>query len=175
MSSPAASRLRLRSRTAGPYDSTAETKPARRASGSVNTKITFGSMGARDDDRYGRDRRDRREGGRRGDRDERPRADFDHALPGPSRETDSIQIRGAARRAEQRGGDREEWDGSIRGAAARGKSGYEGGGRDTGYEERRKKRSRNDERRGDRERKEERDRRGASPGRGPRYRGGYSR
>lgn len=130
-----------------------------------NTKITFGNL-SKDDDRYGgRDRKDsRRDSGRRGDRDERPRYDD---LPGPSRETDSIQIRGAARKHE-----RDDWDGSIRGAASRRRDDYDAGSRDS-----RRDRTRSDDRYGerDRDRRRERDRRGASPRREPKYRGGYSR
>ncbi|KAI0796270.1 hypothetical protein BC629DRAFT_1286346, partial [Irpex lacteus] len=124
--------------------------------GPRNSKaISFGSFG-RDDDRYGRDRRDRDRDrdndrdrrDRRDDRDRRAR-DYDerpsrsnrYDLPEPSRETDSIQIRGASKR----GGD--TW----------GRRRYE--------------RSRDDRDGYDRKR----DRREASPRREPRYKGGYSR
>lgn len=125
--------------------------------GRFNSKISFGDLD-RDDGRFGG--RDRRDGGR-SRRDD---------LPGPSRETDSIQIRGASRRDKERErGDRnDEWDGSIRGAARR-QGEHE-------YDQRRKERPRDDrDRYGDRDRRRDRDRREASPRREPRYRGGYAR
>lgn len=129
-----------------------------------NIKVTFGNLG-KDDDRYGgRDRRDnRRDSGQRRERDERSRYDDD--LPGPSRETDSIQIRGAARKL-----DRDDWDGTIRGAASRRRDDYDGRRR-----ERESERSRYDDRYDDRDHRRERSGRGTSPRREPRYRGGYSR
>ncbi|EKM59927.1 uncharacterized protein PHACADRAFT_250735 [Phanerochaete carnosa HHB-10118-sp] len=125
--------------------------------GRINSKISFSDFD-RDGDRFGG--RDRRDGGR-------PRLDD---LPGPSRESDSIKIRGASRRDKERERrDRDdEWDGSIRGAARR-QSEHE-------YDHRRNERPRDDrDRYGERDRRRERDRREASPRREPRYRGGYAR
>ncbi|KAI0089241.1 hypothetical protein BDY19DRAFT_132957 [Irpex rosettiformis] len=139
--------------------------------------LSFGNLG-RDDDRYGRGRkdrdrdwdRDRRD--RRDDRDRRSR-DYDsrssrpgrYDLPEPSRETDSIQIRGASKK----GGD--TWGVSIRGAASRYSDDREPETRDDLFERRRYERSRDDRSGYGRKR----DRREASPRREPRYRGGYSR
>lgn len=140
--------------------------------GRANTKITFGDFG-RDDSRYGgRDRDRERDRDRRDSRrDDRKERSYHDDLPGPSRETDSIQIRGASKRNRERRDD-DDWGGSIRGAASRE---HNSNGRDALYDQRRKERSRQDDRYGDRDRRRERDGRGSSPRREPRYRGGYSR
>ncbi|GJE87490.1 hypothetical protein PsYK624_035730 [Phanerochaete sordida] len=130
-------------------------KGPRHGSGRAKTKIAFGEL-ERDDGRFGA-------------RDPRARVRYDD-LPGPSRETDAIQIRGASKRDRERergGGGGGEWDGSIRGAARR--------QHENEYERRGKDRERDRERDRYGDRRRDRDRREASPRREPRYRGGYSR
>lgn len=128
-----------------------------------NKKISFGNLGGRDDGRYGgRDReRDRDRDRRREPERDRgySRSYYDDDLPQPTRETDTFQIRGAASRRS----DRDDYGGSIKGAASSRKpSLLERVGENYG--------DRYDSR--DRDRRRDRDR---SPSRGRRYHGGYSR
>ncbi|KAI0686503.1 hypothetical protein BC835DRAFT_1309489 [Cytidiella melzeri] len=139
--------------------------------------ISFGNLG-KSEDRYGRDHRerdkDRRDGrdrrDRGDDRDWRTRDDrrsdrsYRNDLPEPSRETDSIRVRGASRK----GGD--GWGVSIRGAASRHDDDHAESRNDL-YERQRYERSRDNRDTYDRKR----DWRETSPKREPRYRGGYSR